>query len=121
MIFLAITAIVLSILGVIGLVNHTLNQRTKEIAIRKVSGSTSWSIFRSLTWEFVFIIIIASLFGTFGARYIYNDFPLNHPMPFRVFDYLLGIIMTLIITLFSIAYKTLKESTRNPVESLRYE
>ncbi len=119
--FLAIIAFVLSILGVVALVNHALNQRTKEIAIRKVSGSTSWSIFRSLTWEFILIIIFASLLGTLGASYVFNDFPLNYQMPFRVVDYLIGIIVTLIITLLSIAYKTFRESRRNPVEALRYE
>lgn len=119
--FLAIIAIVLSVLGVVGLVNHALNQRTKEIAIRKVSGSTSWAIFRSLTWEFIVIIIIASLLGTLGASYVFNDFPLNYQMPFSIIDYLIGILIALIITLISIAYKTVKESRRNPVEALRYE
>lgn len=119
--FLAIVAIVLSILGVVGLVNHSLNQRTKEIAIRKVSGSTSWLILRSLTCEFIVIIFFASLLGTLGASYIFNDFPLNYHMPFRVFDYLIGIIIALFVTLLSIAYKTFKESRRNPVEALRYE
>ena len=120
-VFLAMIAIVLSVLGVVGLVNHSLNQRTKEIAIRKVSGGTSWSIFKSLTWEFMLIIIIASLLGILGASYVFNDFPLNYQMPFRVVDYLFGIFISLVITLLSIAFKTYKESRRNPVEALRYE
>ena len=120
-VFLATVAIVLSILGVIGLVNHALSLRTKEIAIRKVSGSTSRAIFMSLTWEFILIIFIASIFGTIGARYVFNGFPLNYQMPFRASDYLIGIFMALTITLLSIAYKTFKESRRNPVEALRYE
>lgn len=120
-IFLSIIAILLSVFGVIGLVHHALNQRTKEIAIRKVSGCTSWLILRSLTLEYLMIILIASGFGSFGARYVFNGFPLNYPMPQRISDYLIGIAIALLITLISIFYKTFKESRRNPVESLRYE
>ena len=120
-IFLSIVAILLSIFGVIGLVHHSLNQRTKEIAIRKVSGCSSWSIFSSLTGEYMLIILIAATFGSFGARYVFNDFPLNYPMPQRISDYLIGISIALLITLLSIFYKTLKESRRNPVDALRYE
>lgn len=120
-IFLSIIAILLSIFGVIGLVHHSLNQRTKEIAIRKVSGCSSWSIFNSLTGEYMLIILIAATFGSFGARYVFNDFPLNYPMPQRISDYLIGIAIALFITLISIFYKTIKESRRNPVDALRYE
>ena len=119
--FLAAIAIALSILGVLGLVNHALNLRTKEIAIRKVNGCSSWSIFRSMTWEFMVIILFASLAGTLGAKYVFNNFPLHYPMPFRFPDYLIGIMLVMVITLSSILYKTLKEARRNPVEALRHE
>lgn len=120
-IFFSIIAIILSVLGVIGLVNHSLNQRTKEIAIRKVSGCSSVSIFRSLTIEFILIILVSAGFGSIGARYIFNMMPLYYPIEQRMMDYLIAIIIALVITLLSIFYKTLKESTRNPVDALRYE
>lgn len=120
-VFLAIIAILLSVFGVIGLVNHSLNQRTKEIAIRKVNGCPSWSIFRSLTLEYLIIITVAAVFGSLGARLVFEDMPLYYPMPQRLSDYLIAIVIALVITLASIFYKTFKESTRNPVESLRYE
>jgi len=120
-IFLATIAILLSVFGVIGLVNHSLNQRTKEIAIRKVNGCTSWSVFRVLTFEYLSIILIAAVFGSIGARIVFSDMPLYYPVPQQLSDYLISIIIALIITMVSIFYKTIKESTRNPVESLRYE
>jgi putative ABC transport system permease protein len=120
-IFLAVIAILLSVFGVIGLVNHSLNQRTKEIAIRKVNGCTSWAIFRVLTIEYLSIILIAAVFGSLGARIVFSDMPLYYPMPQQLSDYLISVIIALIITMLSIFYKTIKESTRNPVESLRYE
>ncbi len=119
--FLAIVAILLSVFGVIGLVNHSLNQRTKEIAIRKISGCTSWSIFQSLTLEYLLIIMVSAAFGSAGAYLAFNNITLHYPVPQGLMDYLIGIVLALFITLLSIVYKTLKESVRNPVEALRYE
>ena len=120
-VFLSMVAIVLSVFGVIGLVNQSLNQRTKEIAIRKVNGCSSFTIFRSLTMEYIGLILVASAFGTVTARYIFSLLPLNYPIQQHIMDYLIGIFIALIVTLLAIFYKTLKESIRNPVESLRYE
>jgi putative ABC transport system permease protein len=119
--FLSLVAVALSVFGVIGLVNHSLNQRTKEIAIRKVNGCSSFTMFWSLITGYVIIILIASVFGAFASRYIFSLLPLNYPIQQHITDYLIGVFIALIVTLLAIFYKTLRESTRNPVDSLRYE
>lgn len=119
--FLSFVAVALSVFGVIGLVNHSLNQRTKEIAIRKVNGCSSFTMFRSLIMEYVIIIFIASGFGAFASKYIFSLLPLNYPIQQHISDYLIGVFFALMVTLLAIFYKTLRESTRNPVDSLRYE
>jgi len=119
--FFASIAIILSILGVIGLITHTLNRRTKEIAIRKISGCSSFSMFASITLEFVLIIFIASIIGSLGARYFYGLFPINYPFELSIWDFMIGGVIILVLTLLSTGHKTWKESVRNPVEALRYE
>ncbi len=119
--FLSFVAIALSVFGVIGLVNHSPNQRTKEIAIRKVNGCSSFTMFRSMIMEYIIIIFIAAGFGTIASRYVFSLLPINYPIRQHVSDYLIGIFIALLITLIAIFYKTLKEATRNPVDSLRYE
>jgi putative ABC transport system permease protein len=120
-IFFSIIGILLSVFGIIGLVNHSLTQRTKEIAIRKVSGCSSLSIFRSLMIEYIIIIIIAGIFGSLAAHYIFGKMPIYYPIEQTILDYLIAVMIALVISLLAISVKTFKESTRNPVEALRYE
>ena len=117
----AIIAIVLSVLGVIGLISHSLQQRTKEIAIRKVSGCSTLSMFKSITLEYALLIAIASVVGSIGARYIFSIMPIYYPSEQNVFDFLIAVIITIVVTFVSIGHKTWKESSRNPIEALRYE
>jgi len=119
--FFALIAVALSVLGVFGLVTHNLNQRTKEIAIRKISGCSSFSILKSITFEYIFMILVASVFGLTGAYYIDNSLPIYYPVEKSIFDFLFAVILAIIITLVTIGFKTWKESTRNPVEALKYE
>lgn len=120
-IFFSVIGILLSVFGIIGLVNQSLTQRTKEIAIRKVSGCTSISIFRSLMMEYIIIILVAAIFGSMAAQYIFGKMPIYHPVDQNIFDYLIGIMIALGISMLAILFKTIRESTRNPVEALRYE
>ena len=119
--FFALIAVVLSVLGVFGLVTHTLNQRTKEIAIRKISGCSSFSILKSITFEYIFMILVASVFGLTGAYYIDNTLPIYYPVEKSILDFLFAVFLAITITLITIGFKTWKESTRNPVEALKYE
>jgi len=119
--FFALIAIILSILGVIALITHTLNRRTKEIAIRKISGCSSFTIFTSITFELVLIILIASIIGALGARYFYGLFPIYYPFKLSIWDFSIGGLTILALTLLSTGRKTWKESIRNPVELLRHE
>ncbi len=119
--FFALIGIVLSILGVIGLITHTLNRRTKEIAIRKISGASSFSMFTSISLEFILIIFIASIIGSMGAGYFYGLFPIYYPIELSFSDFLVGGLLILSLTLLSTGHKMWKESVRNPVEALRHE
>ncbi|MCG8309015.1 MAG: ABC transporter permease [Cytophagales bacterium] len=120
-ILFSVVGILLSVFGMIGLVNHSLTQRTKEIAIRKVSGSSSLLIFRSLMIEHITILFIGAFFGSFAAKYIFGELPIYHPFEQHIFDYLIGVMIALIISFLAIFFKTFKESVRNPVEALRFE
>jgi putative ABC transport system permease protein len=119
--FFALVAVILSILGVIGLVNHSLNRRTKEIAIRKISGCSSLSMFVSISMEYLALILISTLAGALGSGYLYKLFPINYPFELSIMDFLYAGIIILILTIFSTGHKTWRESTRNPVQALRYE
>lgn len=120
-IFFSIIAISLSVLGVFSLVTHTLNRKTKEIAIKKINGCSSLTIFQSIVVEYIILIVMASFIGSIVAKWLSLQIPIYYRSEQGIWDFSIAIIISLIITLLSITHKTLKEATRNLVESLRYE
>ena len=120
-VFTALIAILLSIMGVVGLVSFTLNRKTKEIAVKKINGCSITSILTSFLTEYLILIIIAGIFGTLSAVYAFQQIPLNYSVTHSVWDYLKAVTIVLVVVLISIFFKIYKESKRNPVEALRYE
>jgi len=116
-------AIVLAALGLMGLSTFTVQQRTKEIGVRKVMGSSVFQIFKLLTYRFVFLVILSSILGAGAIYYLAQEwlqqFPLQTPLP--VWLYAIPLLLLITITLISISYQTLKAARINPVKSLRYE
>ena len=127
-IFVAFTIISLIIagLGLIGLISFTAAQRTKEIGIRKVMGSTSEFIVRLFFKEIGILVAIATLLAA-PVYFIVNNWLQNFayhiqfsPLKFAVIVVAAGII-TLLLSWISVGGITINASRKNPVESLRYE
>jgi len=123
-VFLAVTAALLSLIGMYNLVSIDILKRTKEIGIRKIQGAPLHAITWLASRKFVIILLIASVLGSAGGYY------LSKSLLDSIWDYFVDInIATLIIasliliaaTLSTISYKIISAAMRNPVESLRYE
>ncbi len=116
-------AILISCLGLLGLVIYTTNVRTKEIGIRKVLGASVSHIVSILSKEFVALIIIAFLIAAPIAWWAVNkwlmDFVYRTEISWWVFALCgLGMILIALITL---SIQTIKAAISNPVNSLRSE
>jgi putative ABC transport system permease protein len=59
--FLGFLAISISCLGLLGMVVFTVENRMKEVGVRKVMGATAWSITVVLSRNFVKLMIIAAV------------------------------------------------------------
>ena len=123
-IFLAITAAILSLIGMYNLVSIDIIKRTKEIGIRKIQGAPLLVIAWLASKKFVIILLISAVFGSAVGYYM------SEQLLDSIWDYFVDIkIATLIVaslililsTLATISYKIMKAAMRNPVESLRYE
>ncbi|MEA1897016.1 MAG: FtsX-like permease family protein, partial [Bacteroidota bacterium] len=123
-VFLAIVAIILSLIGLYTLVSLNIVSRIKEIGIRKVLGAPIGAIISLLSRRFMLLLLIASAFGAFGA-YFLSDMLLD-----SIWDYYLdmtpGLFIWSILIMFLIAVVTIsglvyKAANQNPVDSLRYE
>ncbi|MCL5246381.1 ABC transporter permease [Cellulophaga sp. 20_2_10] len=116
-------AIVISCLGLLGLVVYTTERRTKEIGIRKVLGASLLELNVLLSKEFLSLVAIAFVLAApiayFGLDYWLQDFANKTKLSWWVFA-ISGIAM-LLIALLIMGVRTYISSTRNPVKSLRTE
>jgi len=120
---LAVIAIILTLIGILGQVIQTCNYRTKEIGIRKVNGAGILEIVNMLNMVFVKWVLVAFVVAAPIAWYSINkwleNFPYKAPLSWWVFA-LAGIVV-LFVTLVTVSWKTFKVAIKNPVEALQYE
>jgi putative ABC transport system permease protein len=120
---LSILAIVVSCLGLMGLMAYTVLRRTKEIGIRKVHGATSRDIhllfIRDSNRWLLIALVIAIPAAYFALRKWLQGFAYKTEISWWVFI-LAGVIVYL-ITLLTVLWQSLKAANQSTVNSLRYE
>ncbi|WP_420317878.1 ABC transporter permease [Ekhidna sp.] len=119
----SILAITVACLGLFGLATFSVEQRTKEIGVRKVLGINTSQILMLLSKEFMLLIIVAFVIAIPISYYSLtewlNSFAFRTEI--RVWPFILAGALTFIISIITIAYHALKASLINPVETLKYE
>ena len=117
------TTILISCLGLIGLVTITTAQRTKEIGIRKVLGSTVLGIIGLLSKDYIKLIfvsiLIASPIAWWAMHKWLDDFAYKIDLSWWMF--MIPAVATLFIAFFTMSYQSIKAARANPVNSLRDE
>jgi putative ABC transport system permease protein len=119
----SILAIFISSLGLLGLASYSAEQRTKEIGIRKVMGSSITQIVNLLTKEVLILMGIASVISWPLAWYFTKNWLQNfayHENP-GFFIYLLASILASVVAIVTISFQAFKAASTNPANSLRYE
>ncbi|MFO7891193.1 MAG: ABC transporter permease [bacterium] len=121
--YFTILAIVIASLGLYGLALYNANQRTKEIAVRKVTGARILDIVYLLTRDSLQWVILANLIAWplafLGVRQWLQNFAYHTKL--SVWPFITAALAAFLISLLIILYQTVKAARTNPVESLRYE
>lgn len=116
-------AILISCLGLFGLVSFAANQRTKEIGIRKVLGATIGNIVGLLSREFLILVLIAFTiavpFAWWSAQQWLGEFAYSIELSWWLFALCGG--MALLIAFVTMSVQAIRAALNNPVESLRSE
>ena len=119
----AFLAIMVSCLGLIGLVAFSTEQRTKEIGIRKVMGASVTRILGLITKEYLVLIIVANLvawpLGWYFLEQWLSDFAYRVSVEWTIFLY--TCLSVIAIAMLAVGWLTLKAARNNPVKSLKYE
>ena len=119
----SILTILITCLGLLGLIAFTTQQKQKEIGIRKVMGAGVGQIVPLVTKNFVVLVGISCLIA-FPVAYLFMDkwlkiFPYNTGL--SVTPFLLSALAVLVITMLTVSFHALKAAVANPVKSLRTE
>ncbi len=116
-------SMLLSIIGLLGLVIFTTRLRTKEIGIRRVNGASVFEIVKMLNASFlrqvIFAFIIASPIAYYALNKWLENFAYKTTLSWWIFA--LSGLLVLVITLFTVSWQSWNAATRNIVESLRNE
>ena len=120
-IFFAVVTLVISTIGLFGLILFTVKRRTKEIGVRKVLGSSVGSVYWQLSTEVIGMLGFAILVGCPAAVYIYKTMPGAYKEPLSITAFIVSVALVAVIALLTISYHVLKIAVSNPVEALRYE
>jgi len=119
----SILAIVISCLGVFGLISYTAEQSTKEIGVRKVLGASTASIVLLLSKRFVRWVLGANLIAWPLAWFAMNKWleGFAYRVSINPLFFPLAGLTALAIALATVSYHSIKTAFTDPADSLRYE
>ncbi|MDH6304546.1 putative ABC transport system permease protein [Parabacteroides sp. PF5-5] len=119
----SLLAIILSLVGVFGLVVFDTQYRRKEIAIRKVHGSTITQILELLNRQYVYIIMVCFVIAAPLAWYTISKWLENfaYKTPIHWWIYAFSFCIILLITLATVTFQSWRVANANPVDSLKTE
>jgi putative ABC transport system permease protein len=119
----AIVTILISCLGLFGLVTFTAESKVKEIGVRKVLGAGLPQIVSLLSKDFLVLVLIAASIAFPVAWYGLNNFLQGYAYRTNLswWVFALAGIITLLIAMFTISFKCVQAALANPAKSLRTE
>ena len=119
----AILAILIASLGLFGLTSFTVEQRTKEIGVRKAMGSSIGGIYVEISKEIMVLISISALISWPLIYYVAGNWLENfyYRINLGVFTFIAGLAIALCIATLTISYRILRAARVNPAQSLKYE
>lgn len=116
-------ALVIVLLGVIGLIALSIQKRMKEIAIRKVLGSPVIGIVTLFIKEFAMVIVIGGLIACPLAYIIMHNWLQGYAyrIDITVIPFIISVVCLGLVTAILIFVQTIKAAVSNPVKNLRTE
>ena len=119
----AILAIIIASLGLFGLSAFVIEQRTREIGIRKVLGASVQNVLTLVSKEFLLLILIAFVISIPAAWWAMNKWlqDFAYRVNINIWVFLFAALVVLTVAVLTISFQAIKAAIRNPVKSLRTE
>jgi len=119
----SIVALIISALGMLAMSTYYAKQRSKEIAVNKVFGSTNAEAFKKLTGSFLQMFLVSFVIAVPIAWFLIDYWLIDYSYRISISPSIFiaaGLAVLLMATL-SISWQSLKAANANPVESLKKE
>lgn len=119
----SVISILLTCFGILGIALYAIEQRTKEIGVRKINGSSTWEIINLINRQFIIWIGIAYVIALPIAWLLINQWMQNFVFKaeFSFWTYILPLLIVVGITLLTVSWHSYKAASGNPVDALRDE
>lgn len=118
-----ILAILIACLGLFGLASYTVEQKTKEIGIRKVFGANENIILRLISQDFILLVFMGIIIAVPLAYYFMSNWLENYVYRTTIgaIVILSACLITIVITFVTISYKAWQAAIMNPSNSIKTE
>ncbi|RZK19782.1 MAG: FtsX-like permease family protein [Pedobacter sp.] len=115
--------IFISFIGLFGLISFVATQRTKEVAVRKVLGASTFELIKMLNGSFLLMVFIANLVA-WPLAYLFVSKWLSgfaYRIDISFWPFLLAMIISMAITLITVSIRSYKAAVANTIDALKYE
>lgn len=121
--YASLLAIVVSMMGLLGLVGLSATQRKKEVSIRKVLGASILGLTVMLNQGFAKLLVLAMVMSIPLAYYVVDSFLQDYinRMDITIGLFLIPMLITFLMALSTVSTIILRSAKRNPIDDLRYE
>ena len=118
-----ILGILVASLGLFGLTSFTVQQRTREIGVRKTFGASVYNIWYLIAKEILVLITVSAVVAIPFAWWIAGNWLQNYEyrISLQPLDFVAGFFVAIFTALLTISYRAIRTAQMNPVISLRYE
>jgi putative ABC transport system permease protein len=119
----AALAVFVTCLGLFGLVSFSVEQRMRELGVRKALGATSWDLISLVGRHVLTLVAVALVIGLPAGALVsvgwLNSFAYHQSLSWWVVASLAGV--TVAIALLTVSYQAIRAARANPVVALRHE
>lgn len=119
--YFTVIAILIALMGLFAQISFIMRNRTKEIAVRKVLGASIAEILMSLTKSIAKWLFIANIVAWILAYYMIIEWLKNfaYHIDLTILPFILAALATLLLSMLTVGWHTMKIAKSNPVDSLR--
>ena len=118
-----ILSIFVALLGLLGLSSYMTQQRSKEVGIRKVVGSSATNIVGLYLKEFIKWVLIANVLAWVIAYYFMDKWLQNfeYHINIGIWIFIVSALISVLIAAFTVSFRVIQAAGKNPVDAIKYE